>query len=114
MKLKDPLFSKEAHGSINKVLTFSRRGNINVLRNYTAPTGTASALQETQRTAFGLMIAAWNTLTGNEKAAWNALAYLLPPLSGYNIFLGRTEEKRAVRMFGNALFSQAVFGNPGL
>lgn len=114
VKLEHPLFSLTAHGSINKVVTYSRRQGKNIVRQYNKPTGIASGAQTTQRTAFKGIITEWNALTSNEKSGWGAIAFLLHPLSGYNIFLGRPSKKRKVRMFGNAKFSRAVFGSPSL
>ena len=112
MKITGPLFSIKAQGSLDKAISYSTRHGKNLARQYTKPTGRATGAQTTQRTTFKGIIDEWNALTAGEKLAWATLAPLARPLSGYNIFLSSTTKKRAVRMFGNAFFSQAVFGGP--
>ena len=110
MRIKAPLFSLEARGSIGNVITYSRRWGKNYAREFVKPLKPASAQQASQRSLFKSIITEWNALTINERIGWQAVAYLVPPLSGYNIFLRMPAVSRNVHMFGNVLFGTHLFG----
>jgi len=112
MKVKSPLFSLTAKGSLDKTITYSRRWQKDYVRKFVKPLKPASAGQASQRASFKSIIAEWNALTANERIGWLDIAYQLPPLSGYNIFLHVPAKRRTVHLFGNAKFGERVFGSP--
>lgn len=111
-KLRTPLSSITAQGSIASLLTFSRRWGKNYVRKYNKPLKDASVDQATQRANFLSIIAEWNTRTSAEKQGWEDISSLRRPLSGYNIFLSLPVAKRNVRLFGNAKFGVSRLGSP--
>lgn len=114
MKTIGPLSSISAHGAVGKTLIYFNKRGSSFVRAFHQPTEPASSDQLTQRANFRSIITEWNALTDAERAGWQLIDYLLPPLSGYSIFLGRSVLKRKVRMFGNVKFGEAVFGGPSL
>lgn len=111
-RVKTPLLSNTAQGSLGETLTFSRRWGKNFARKFTKPLPIATTSQETQRAVFKGLIDEWNLRTQSEKDGWEAISSLRLPLSGYNIFLSLPINKRLVRMFGNAKFGAVYFGGP--
>jgi len=69
-KLKGPLLSENAHGSIAKRLTFSKRASGNQARFQHANHDSNTTSQQTQRTLFLQARDAWQLLTTEEKALW--------------------------------------------
>lgn len=113
-KVTGPLGSITARGTLGKAITYSTKWGLKLVRAFHKPTGLPSSNQLTQRTSFKSIIAEWSALTDAERVGWGVIDYLLPPLSGYNIFLGRSDLKRKVHQFGSAKFGEAIFGEPGL
>jgi len=73
-KIKGPLFSETARGSVDRVLTFSRRNTGQQARFQTFPADFESSGRKTQRDAFRLGIELWNYLPTAEKAYWQEIA----------------------------------------
>jgi len=87
-KLTGPLLSQEAHGSLSKILTFSRRKSGSQVRDYNKPTGTPSPSQRAKRRITEFLVAQWQNMTAAEKDAWAASAASAGlALSGYHYFL---------------------------
>jgi len=74
VKIKGPLFSLEARGSVARVLTFSRRSSGQQARFQSFPTDFESTGRKTQRDAFRLAIELWNYLPTAEKDYWREAA----------------------------------------
>ena len=70
-KLIGPLFSENAHGSIGKRLTYSKRKSGNQARFQRANHDANTSSQQTQRTLFLTALAAWNGLSNSQKQLWN-------------------------------------------
>jgi len=70
-KLKGPLLSINAHGSIGKRLTYSQRSSGNQVRFQRANKDANSASQQTERALFLEALGKWNSLTNSEKQQWN-------------------------------------------
>lgn len=87
-KLKGPLFSLGAHGSVNKSLNYSQRKGKNLLRKFSYPKKAVSLKQWTQRHIIGLLTAHWQIKTNDEKKTYNDLAAESGlNISGFNYFL---------------------------
>ena len=88
VKLKGPIMSLEAHGSIGKILTFSERGSGSQTRKYTKPLKTASPKQRAQRRLTEFLVAQWQNMTENQKNTWETAAKASDKrLAGYHYFL---------------------------
>ena len=70
-KLKGPLFSNEASGSMGPRLTFSQRKSGQQVRFQKAQVDVITTDRTTQRDYFALGYAAWNTLNAAEQKQWN-------------------------------------------
>ncbi len=87
-KTTGPLMSLDAHGSLAKTLTYSRRRSGSQSRKYNKPTGTASAKQRGQRRLTEFLVAQWQSMNDNQKNAWEAAAKASDKnLPGYHYFL---------------------------
>jgi hypothetical protein len=71
-KLKGPLLSISAHGSIAKRITFSRRSTGNQVRYQKPNTDYNTPAQQTQRSLFLEALGKWNELTDEQQALWSA------------------------------------------
>lgn len=71
-----PLFSLEAHGSINQSLTYRRSARNFVCRKWAKPGGVPSVDQLTIRLITGFLMKRWHTLTTEQKNSWSHLATL--------------------------------------
>lgn len=95
-KLKVPLLSLKAVGSITDFLTFDHRRRTHIVEKKPIPTDARSAAQLPWRHMFQKATALWLALSATEKQEWETLA-------------------RRKRMTGYAWFiSQALKPNPGL
>ena len=88
-KLKTPLFSLEAHGSIGDALTIQGRNRGSFARKKPIPTDPETALQLAWRQVYRDAVASWNSLTTEEKEAWRNVC---PGLTAYQCFM-RSELK---------------------
>jgi uncharacterized protein YchJ len=70
-KLRGPLLSTGAHGSIAKRLTYSRRSSGNQVRFQKANHDADSTSQQTERSLFLEARSKWNSLSDEEKELWN-------------------------------------------
>jgi len=88
MKIKGPLLSLGAHGSISKILTFSKKRTGQQTRKYNKPLIAPSGAQRGQRRLTEFLVAQWQNMSAGDKATWatNAKASGLE-LSGYHFFL---------------------------
>lgn len=95
-KLKNPLFSLRASGSLAKVIAFTRRRRQNIAEKMPVPEDAKSLAQLSWRHMYQKAVALWHALSPAEKQEWESLA-------------------RPKHMTGFAWFvSQALKPNPGL
>lgn len=73
-KVKYPLLSEAARGTIVGGLTFSLRNTGQQVRFQTSPADYESLARKTQRDAFRLGIELWNYLPSEEKAYWQEIS----------------------------------------
>lgn len=71
MRIKGPLFSVEARGTIAGALEFSKRKGKNFLRFHQQPTGIKSTAQKSQISRYREACTKWATLSPAEKKQWN-------------------------------------------
>ena len=83
-KLKTPLFSLEAHGSIGDALTIQGRNRGSFARKKPIPTDPETDLQLAWRQVYRDAVASWNSLTPEEKEAWRGVC---PGLTAYQCFM---------------------------
>jgi len=69
-KLKGPLFSNDAHGSIGRPLTYSSKRSGRQVRFQKKQPDYENTARKVVRDAYRLAIELWNYLPANEKAYW--------------------------------------------
>jgi len=84
-RLKNPLFSLAASGSIGRVLTFIKRRGIALAENKPTPHDAQTQEQLTWRSMYQKCAILWTSLGTAEKVAWHALASPRG-MSGFNYF----------------------------
>lgn len=88
VKIKGPLFSLGAHGSLGKELTYSKRASGHQARKYNKPTVPPSPAQRGQRRLTEFLVAQWQNMTEGQKLSWQTNAFQSGSnLSGYHYFL---------------------------
>ena len=87
-RVKGPLFSFEASGSLKKTITFSQWKGRNYVRTHTIPLNPQSAKQVNVRLAISLLVAEWKTETGPYQTEWDTFGKTLN-LSGFNAYVKR-------------------------
>lgn len=85
-RLKGPLFSLQAHGTLNQELTYTDGYPGHIARRIPSPTPTYTTPQLNQRFLYRLGIALWNAMTAGQKAVYQAAAVSLP-YTAMNIWL---------------------------
>ena len=76
MKLKLPLLSLNAWGSIGKTLCYSRNFKTSYVKRYSKPSDKCSPAQSDQRHRFLVCKLVWDDLSSMAKALWRK--YLMP------------------------------------
>ena len=71
-KLKNPLLSLQASGSVGRVLTFLRRNKVDLVERMPVVPDANSPAQQYHRNMFGLCVDLWHTLSEAEKRAWES------------------------------------------
>ena len=71
MKVKGPLFSLEASGSIGPHLTFSQRKSGQQVRHQKAQADVTTSDRTTQRDYFIEAYGKWNSLSSAQQGQWN-------------------------------------------
>jgi len=74
VKLKGPLLSESAHGSIAKAITYSKRRTTNQVRRQRAQKDKMTPGREIQRSYFQKAATWWLQLTSDEKLAWKEVS----------------------------------------
>ncbi|MBA7633839.1 hypothetical protein ES703_41410 [subsurface metagenome] len=83
-KPKNPLLSLGARGTIADSLTFQKRGLGTIAREKPIPKDPKSPAQLAQRQRYKEAVAAWHSLTPQEKEAWRGVC---PGLTAYQCFM---------------------------
>lgn len=87
-KTKGPLLSLDAHGSLNKILTYSNRKSGQQVRKYNKPLAVPSAKQRGQRRLTEFLVAQWQNMSSGQRATWEVNAKASGKnLPGYQYFL---------------------------
>lgn len=73
-KLKNPLLSLDAHGTLARALTFLRRRKQDIVEKMPAPSDPKTQAQVSWRHMYQKCAALWHTLSEAEKREWAALA----------------------------------------
>lgn len=71
VKIKGPLFSNLASGSINNRLTFSQRSSGQQARYQKAQVDVVTSARTTQREYFDEAVGKWNSLSDAQQQQWN-------------------------------------------
>ena len=87
-KLRNPLLSLRASGSIGRALTFVRRRGRNIVEAVPIPTNADSPPQKVWRPMFSKCIDLWHLLSAAEKQAWESAARPLH-MTGYAWFISQ-------------------------
>ena len=91
-KIKAPLFSLDASGTLDKTLTYRKKPQNNTASKYSKPGSVnpfeSSPRQKDQRSIIGLITACWQSKTSLDKLSWDASAKAARfKGSGYHYFL---------------------------
>jgi hypothetical protein len=111
VKLKGPLMSVNAHGQLGKSLSFSKRKEGNIGRQYHYPHKEPSLSQYTQRYIIGLITVRWQCLSDADKAEWDELAKAQNlNISGFNLFVkeASADLKTHLGLFGLWMMNEAT------
>jgi len=70
VKIRNPLFSLGAHGSVGTVLTYSKRKSGNQVRLQRGQKDVITDERTTMREYYAEALEKWHTLTDSEKQEW--------------------------------------------
>ena len=106
-KIKAPLFSLDASGTLDKTLTYRKKPQNNTASKYSKPGSVnpfeSSPRQKDQRSIIGLITACWQSKTNLDKLSWDASAKAARfKGSGYHYFLhlAKTDLKTYLGLVG--------------
>lgn len=85
-RVSGPLFSMSASGSVGKAITFASWKGRQYCREWFIPQNPKTTTQVNVRSAFSLLVAYWQTLTGTQQDDWQVLADPVRK-SGFNVFM---------------------------
>jgi hypothetical protein len=85
-KVKGPLMSLEARGSLANKITFRNSTGRNIVSLKSQPTGSPSSAQTTQRALYADGVVYWNALPEPDKQAWADIGRS-NGISGYSAFM---------------------------
>jgi len=89
-KVKNPLFSSEARGSLGKTLTYGKWHNVDIVKMHSSPANPKTAAQQSQRTLYGQAVGFFRSgdLNQADLNAWRLWARILGgKMSYYNLFI---------------------------
>lgn len=95
-RVTGPLFSVSASGTVGKAFTFGIWKGIQYVREWFKPENPQTVKQVNVRTALTLMVAYWQTLDAENKAAWESMASGFQ-MSGYNYFMRKGMDQYIVQ-----------------
>lgn len=87
-RVKGPLFSLEASGSIAKTVVYSQWKGRNYVREHTIPYNPQTAPQVNVRTAMTLLVASWQGEAAPYQLEWETFGKQFN-LSGFNSYVSR-------------------------
>jgi len=86
-KVKGPLLSLKAQGSLSKTLIFRNHKSGTVVTQWNKPTDPASDTQKTNRTKMRFVRSLWSSLPDNLKQHFNDKGKIYANIPGYNFFI---------------------------
>ncbi|RQW06440.1 hypothetical protein EH223_02330 [candidate division KSB1 bacterium] len=87
-KVKGPLLSLSASGTIGDAMTFGKWKGIPTCRIKSTPTNPNTANQQAQRTTFGNAVASWKAQDQTTQDSWNTRAREMGlSMSGFNLYV---------------------------
>ncbi len=111
-RVKGPLFSLEASGSVKKTIVYSKWKGRQYVRQHTIPQNPQSTNQVNVRTAFTLLVAKWQGEAAPYQTEWNDFAKQFQK-SGFNEYIGRGQKEYIDQIGSSTLpVSVAVTGAP--
>ena len=111
-KVKGPLFSLEASGTLAKTVVYSKWKGRQYTRKHTIPENPQTEKQVNVRTAFTLLVAYWQTLDAAVKALYETEGNKLD-LSGFNYFVSRGQKQYVIQITVDVTpTGVTVSGNP--
>lgn len=113
-RVKGPLFSIEASGSVAKTIVYSQWKGRNYVRQHTIPLNPQSATQMNVRYALTLLVAAWQGEIQAYWDTWNEFGKQFN-LSGFNAYVKRGMDAYITQLTSAVTpVSVSVTGNPPL
>lgn len=91
-RVKGPLFSMDARGSVGKTLVFSIWKGINYVRRHSIPANPKSPAQISFRATMTFLSQIWDGLTAGNKATWDDRADSLG-ISPFNAYVGFSQSR---------------------
>lgn len=92
MKIRGPLLSQGAHGSVADIITFSKKRTGQQARKHNKPLAVPSGAQRAQRRLTEFLVAQWQNMSAGDKATWEVSARRsIHMLSGYHYFLRKAQ-----------------------
>ena len=86
-KVKGPLMSLSASGTIADSMTFGKWKGINTVRIKSTPTNPNTASQQAHRTTFSNAVASWKAQDQTTQTTWNDRAQEMGlVMSGFNLY----------------------------
>lgn len=112
-KVRSPLFSQRASGTLAEVLTFSHRKTGQQVRTQRKQKDQNTIGQIAQRVKYIEAVSAWNNLSTSEKSLWIVRAYG-QNLTGYNLFvadfLNEYVPATSLAIYGVGVYGLMIYG----
>ena len=87
-KVKGPLLSLSASGTVGDSMTFGKWKGVNTVRIKGTPSNPNTSGQQTQRTAFSNAVASWKAQDETTQTSWNTRAREMGlTMSGFNLYV---------------------------
>lgn len=96
-RVKAPLFSLGASGSVGKSIVYSNWKGRDYCREYQIPQNPSTSLQVNVRTAWDLMVASWQALAPATKIIWDTFAEQFQ-MSGFNQYMSRGMKEYTIQL----------------
>ncbi len=87
-KLRNPLLSMRASGSLGRVVTFLRRNRVNLVEKFPTHKDAKSPAQLYHRSMFNMCVDLWHTLSAAEKQIWER-AGTARHMTGYSWYISQ-------------------------
>lgn len=113
VRITGPLHSLRAQKQFGHQIVFKQKGSRSIATNYSTPGSknkfTPNATQIKKRATYGTAVEAWNALTANAKAEYNARAKY-KNYSGWNLFLKEYMQTPPFSMYGTRIYGIFIYG----